>query len=153
MIDNLRTDLPKTKPILVASIVDVDDLEKSSMFGRIVSEQIGSRLAQRGYLIREIKLRNSFLIKNRNGEFILSRDLKDIGSKHDAQAVVAGTYAAGTSVIYVSVRLISVADARIVSSYDYGLLMGRSLYGLIEPSSANSRKDRALRAASSPRRR
>ena len=132
LIDNLQADLQKTKPILVASVVNVDDLEKSSTFGRIISEQIGSRLAQRGYLIKELKLRNSFLIKNKNGEFILSRDLMDIGREQDAQAVVAGTYAAGSRVVYVSIRLISVADARIVSSHDYVLSMGRTLDGLIE---------------------
>ncbi|MCK4604808.1 MAG: hypothetical protein KAU41_09005, partial [Deltaproteobacteria bacterium] len=55
--DNLKYSIPMNQPILVASFVNVNRLEQSSTFGHIISEQIGSRFAQKGYKIIEIKLR------------------------------------------------------------------------------------------------
>ena len=65
--------LSKDRPILVASLVSVANLESSSNLGRIVSEQITSRLVQLGYETREMKFRGSFLVRKGGGEFVLSR--------------------------------------------------------------------------------
>jgi len=48
--NNLNASISSDEPIIVASFVDVSDL-KSTPFGRIIAEQIGSRLAQKGYKI------------------------------------------------------------------------------------------------------
>lgn len=119
-----KTVLTPTKPILVASLVNVDDMQSSSTFGRIVSEQIGSRVAQNGYHVIEMKLRDSVFIQEHRGELLLSRELIDISKAHDAHAVVVGTYAASKHVVYVSVKLVSTIDSSILSSYDYSVPVG-----------------------------
>ncbi len=113
-----------SKPILVASLVNVDDMQSSSTFGRIVAEQIGSRVAQNGYRVIEMKLRDSVFIQEHRGELLLSRELIDISKAHDAHAVVVGTYAASKYVAYVSVKMVSTADSSILSSYDYSVPVG-----------------------------
>ncbi len=119
-----KFNLDPRKKILIASAVDIDDVGKSSTFGRILSEHVASRLSQLGFQVTEVKARQgTVLIERRNGEFLLSRDAKSISLKHDAQAVFVATYAAAQKTVYVSVRLLRAVDGVILSSYDYRLEM------------------------------
>ncbi|MDM8568332.1 FlgO family outer membrane protein [Thiotrichales bacterium HSG1] len=113
------------QPILVTSFVNIDNVQQSSTFGRIVGEQIGSRLAQSGYKVIEMKMRTSnVFVQERTGELLLSRELRKISLQHDAYAVVVGTYAVGKESVYVVAKLIRAKDSVILSSYDYNLPIG-----------------------------
>lgn len=127
------------KPILVASLVNVDDMQTSSTFGRIVSEQIGSRVAQRGYRVIEMKLRDSVFIQEHRGELMLSREIIDLSKAHDAHVVVVGTYAASKRVVYVSVKMVSTADNSILSSFDYSVPVGADTRQLLMMKSSSGR--------------
>jgi len=121
--NNIRVPISQDAPIIVASFVNVSDLTKSSAFGRIMSEQVGSRFAQKGYKVIEMKLRqNSIFVDQENkGEFLLSRNIKDISVAHEAAVVVVGTYAQGYDKVYVSARMVNPIDSVIMSSCDYEL--------------------------------
>jgi TolB-like protein len=121
--NNLKAPISPEDSIIVASFVDVSDLNKSSPFGRIMAEQIGSRLSQKGYKVIEMKLRQSsiFVDSENRGEFLLSRNLQDISRNHNASAVVVGTYAQGYERIYVTARIINPQTSVILTSYDYEL--------------------------------
>lgn len=112
------------KPVLVASLVNIDDMQTSSTFGRIVSEQIGSRVAQQGYRVIEMKLRDNVFIQEHRGELLLSREIIDLSKVHDAHVVIVGTYAASKRVVYVSVKMVSTADNSILASADYSVPVG-----------------------------
>ncbi len=113
------------QPFLVASFVNIDDLQQSSTFGRIVAEQIGSRIAQKGYKVIELKLRtSSVFVQQHTGELLLSRELREISLQHDAYAVVVGTYAASKEIVYVTAKLVRTEDNVILSSSDYSLPVG-----------------------------
>jgi len=123
--------LDRTKPVLVTSLVSINRLERSSGLGRVIGEQISSRLVSSGYSVAELKLRSSILIEEGKGEFILSRDVRDISRSRGAQAVIAGTYAVGADSVYVNVRLIRASDSKILSSYDYTLRMDDNILYLV----------------------
>ena len=94
LLDNCNRKLDTLRPIIVASLVSVDDIHKSSTYGRMAAEMIANRFTQRGYNVKELKMnQNQIYIKRKEGEFVLSRDIQDIATKHDVQAVVVGTYA------------------------------------------------------------
>ncbi len=118
-------------PILTGTFVNVNGMEQSSAFGRITAEQVGSRFAQKGYSVIEMKMRNNVYIQEGGGEFVLSREVRELAQTHNAHAVIAGTYAVGREGVYVSARLVRVADSRILSSYDYRLPMGPDTRALI----------------------
>ena len=121
---NLMQPISLNQPILVASFVNVNRLEQSSTFGHIISEQIGSRFAQKGYKIIEMKLRqNSVFFKEKKGEFLLSRDCRDLSKEYDSSAVIVGTYAEGYNKLYVSARIVRVSDSEVIASADYGIPM------------------------------
>jgi TolB-like protein len=113
-----------TDPLIVASFVNVNDLQESSSFGRILAEQISSRLAQRGHKVIELKLRQeSIFIREGHGELLLSRDIQELSKTYNVAAVVVGTYAEGVDRLFVSARSLRPADNLIISSYDVGIVM------------------------------
>jgi TolB-like protein len=119
------------QPLLTGTFVNVNSLEDSSALGRIVAEQISSRFAQQGFTMVELKLRRNVFIKTQGGEFMLSREVKNLSRLHNAAAVIAGTYAIGRRNVYVSARLIRAADNLIIASHDYALPMGPDTKALL----------------------
>lgn len=118
-------------PLLVGSFVNINNMETSSALGRITSEQIGSRFAQKGFTVVEMKLRNNVLIRENSGEFVLSREVRELAQTHNAHAVIAGTYAVGRQAVYFSARVVRVSDSRILAGYDYALPMGPDTRALV----------------------
>jgi len=118
-------------PFIVATLVNIDQLEQSSTLGRLISEQITSRMAQLGNDVVELKVRNSVFIKRNEGEFLLTREIKEIASAHNAQAVIVGTYAESATLIYVSLKLVNPATSRILAAYDYALPLDRQIRSLL----------------------
>ncbi len=117
--NNLKTPISPDDAIIVASFVNINNLKISSTFGRLMAEQIGSRLAQKGYKVIEMKLRHSSVfIEKGQGEFLLSRDIMDIGQTHNASAVVVGTYGCTDNKIYISTRIINPENSVILASDD-----------------------------------
>ena len=125
-----RLDLEK--PIIVASFVNVSNMNESSPFGRIVAEQFASRFSQKDYYVVELKLRKNIFIKEEAGEFLLSREGREITKNHNAQAIVVGTYATGKNNIYVTVRIVNPETNRIITSYDYRMDIGDDMKKMLK---------------------
>ncbi|MFA5252360.1 MAG: FlgO family outer membrane protein [Phycisphaerae bacterium] len=131
LLNTIRPKLPKDSPILVASFVNIDALDDSSTFGRVVAEQFASRFKQRNYSTMEMKLRNSVFIREGSGEMLLSREISEISDKHRAQAVVVGTYAVAAKKVYLTARVINVSDGRVLSSYDYDIPITSDVFKML----------------------
>lgn len=120
----------RKSPLVVATLVNIDNLEESTRLGRIVSEHLSTRLANRGYMVKEIKLRGTLFVKSGTGELLLSRELKDISASHQAQAVVVGTYSIARDQVYMNVKLVN-AENTILAGYDYVIPLNGSLASLL----------------------
>lgn len=118
LIERSQVSLEKDQPIVVASVVNVSDLEKSSSLGRMMTEQIAGRVVQRGYEVIEPKFRNTFAI-NKSGEQILSRNPDMLKQFQTVQAVISGTYAAGRDSVHVNLKLIEPKNGRVLSASDF----------------------------------
>ena len=122
--------LTKNKRVLVASWVDVNQVSRSSIFGKMMAEQLASRLVQQGVAVMEVKLRSSLFITEKGGEMLLSREIKEISQQHNAEAVIVGTYAdAGSSGVYVTVKLVRAVDGLVLSATNF--MVERKLVGSI----------------------
>ncbi len=122
--------LNKRRPIVVASLVNIDDLN-SSRLGRMLSEQLATRLTQNGYQVVELKMRDSIFVKQSQGELLLSREIKDITLTHQAQAVLVGTYAIANGRVYITVKLVGVKDNTAIAAEDYVLPMDSNVRSLL----------------------
>jgi TolB-like protein len=122
--------LSRDKRVLVASWVDVNQVSRTSIFGKMMAEQLASRLVQQGVAVMEVKLRSSLFITEKGGEMLLSREIKEISQQHNAEAVIVGTYAdAGSSGVYVTVKLVRAADGLVMSATNF--MVDRKLVGSI----------------------
>lgn len=109
------------KPIIMATVVNIDALEQTSMLGRLVSEQISTRLAQGGMKMLEMKLRNSVYLKRNQGELMLTREIGDVAHTHNAQAVVVGSYAETRDTIFINIKVIQPTTNVVLAGHDYVL--------------------------------
>ena len=131
LLQNNQIHLAPDTSFLVASLVNINNLEQSSTFGRTLAEYIKSCLVQHGYTTSEIKLRQSLFIKEQSGEFLLSRDINEIGDKYNAQVVIVGSYSIGKYVVYVSLRLVETESNTILSATEFEIPLGAEVKKLL----------------------
>lgn len=117
----LRGKLGDEKPLIMATIVNIDALEQTSMLGRLVSEQLSTRLAQGGMKMLEMKLRNSVYLKRGQCELMLTREIGEVASTHNAQAVVVGSYAETREAVFINVKVIQPSTNLVLAGHDYVL--------------------------------
>jgi TolB-like protein len=110
--------------------VKTDDLRITSNFGRISADHLSSRLAQLGYTVVEPRVRAAFAM-NATGQFILSQEVEQVGRSVGASAVVTGTYARSSDHLYVSLRIITLSDKQIVSTFDYVVWLDRTIRAML----------------------
>ncbi|CAN7654076.1 FlgO family outer membrane protein [Acidovorax sp. Leaf78] len=120
-----------TGPVLVATVVNVNDLSRSAPLGRTLSEQYASHMAATGFDVKEVKLRGDVFVREGAGELLLSREIKDIARNHSASLVLVGTYSAAANYTYVSLKLVRTEDSRIIRGYDYALPNDRDVQRLL----------------------
>ena len=124
LLARTKNPLDLSLPVLVTTIANIDALEDSSTFGRTLSQYLSSALVIRGNLVKEVRMRTSLFVKQKKGEFILSRDVKKLISEQSSQAILVGTYSMGRYTVQVNLRLIDSVDSTILSSYDVALPLG-----------------------------
>ena len=123
--------LNASKAVLVATLVPVDRLAESSRLGRMFSEQIAARLVQRGLRVTEVKLRDSLLLARDQGELLLSREVREVSQAQEAQAVVVGTYAVSSTVVYINLKLVNPAGNTVVAAHNYAVPMDDNVRALL----------------------
>jgi hypothetical protein len=123
-------DAQEDTPLVVASIANIKDLGTSSPLGNIVADMVRTRLVQDGHVTTDMRLRNAVSFSSKDGEFLLSRNRRSLVPPPHAAAVVTGTYAIGYDKVYVSLKLISATDARIISAADF-VVPSQDVAGLV----------------------
>lgn len=89
-----------------------------------MGEQIGARLAARDIPVREVKLRDSLFVSERGGEFILSREAKDLSASYRAKVVIAGTYAVSASDVLITLKAIDANTGMVVTGTSFAVSRG-----------------------------
>lgn len=83
----------KDSKVAVASFVPNSNISKSSDFGRVISETLASKLHTAGVETMEVKAQKNITLSiPNNGDFALSRDLKDLRNGTGPRFVVVGYY-------------------------------------------------------------
>jgi TolB-like protein len=119
-------------PVLVATIVNINDMRRSAPLGRTLSEQYATHMVNAGFNVKEMKLRGDVFVKEETGELLLSREIKEIAQSHRANYVLVGTYSSAASVTYVSLKFVRTEDSRIVRGYDYALPNDKDITKLLQ---------------------
>ncbi|MET3131885.1 TolB-like protein [Oxalobacteraceae bacterium GrIS 1.11] len=121
LLTQLNGKLVANQPLIMATIVNIDALEQTSTLGRLVSEQISTRLAQGGLKMLEMKLRNSVYMKRNQGELMLTREIGEMAHTHNAQAIVVGSYAESSDAVFVNIKVIEPNTNFVLAGQDFVL--------------------------------
>lgn len=125
-------------PIAVTTFVDLNNLYRTSPFGRYLAEALMGELQRAGLMVTEIRKTESILIKERFGEYSLSRNIKEISKHSSAKYLLVGTYVVRGDNIFVNARLITNKDNLVVSSAKAFLKRNPFLDRMLWPSAAPS---------------
>lgn len=117
---NLSNRLKTHHRFVITTLADINDLSESTALGRLISEQITERFVQNRYDVFDARL-HSRLIVSEAGEFVLSRQLREIGRAQKAEFLIAGTYAVGETQVYVTLKMLSFINGKIIASQAYRL--------------------------------
>lgn len=121
LMHQLSGKLAADKPLIMATIVNIDALDQTTTLGRLVSEQVSTRLAQGGLSMLEMKLRNSVYLKRNQGELMLTREIGEVAQSHNAQAIVVGSYAETSDMVFINLKVIQPNTNFVLAGHDYVL--------------------------------
>jgi hypothetical protein len=114
---------------LPVSFVNLDDFDETSAFGRLIAEQLYFELNQRGYPVREYRLDKSVRMRQREGEFFLSRERGPVAPK--SSVVIVGTYSRSPRAVFVNARLVRPSDGRVLRAADMVLEVNETVGALL----------------------
>lgn len=120
------------EPVLVTTMVNVDNVKQSSRLGRAVAEQVGARFTDLGYKVIDLRLRQAgVLVKSDTGELALSRDVKELATEHQARAILVGTYAEAINMVYITLKLLDANSGQVMSAHTYALPLDKDNLALL----------------------
>ncbi len=133
LANQAKSSLGQGATIIVSSFVNVDDITKSSALGRMLSQQFSSQFVHNDFNVMELLLRkNIYISENNNGEFMLSRDVKELSSQYQASAIIVGTYAAGANTVFVTAKVVDITTSRILSAVDFSIPLDNNVYNMLK---------------------
>jgi len=116
LVVNSEDDIADGPYVTVSTFVSLNHLYSTSSLGRYLGEQMISELQLAGVRVVEIRKTPTILIREKHGEYGLSRDMDELEFAHAAQLMVAGTYTVANGRIFVNVRLLRNSDSAVLSS-------------------------------------
>lgn len=112
------------KPVLITSFVRLDNLKKTTEFGRILGESLINDLSNKGFNVIEFRGQLSVSI-NEHGEYFITRNIDKMREKVANTYVVVGTYSRQYGKIMLNSRVLDNKSGQIISSarstYSHGL--------------------------------
>ena len=121
---NIDTNSYKNNKIVITSFVSLDEFTKTSSFGRMVAESLINELHSRRFKLIDFRATEAMTV-NKNGEFILSRDIDRLKDEMPGALVLVGTYTKlDKNRLVINARIVNnhtsdvLSTARVVYEYD-----------------------------------
>ena len=118
LADQLERNLDKkyiASPVMVTSFLNLDNLKETSGLGRLLAESLIHELHIRRWKVIDARLVKDIII-NTQGEFALSRDIKNIKASYNVTGIVTGTYTVTESAVIVNAKVMDIDSGVITSS-------------------------------------
>ena len=138
LVMNHRDQALTDERLLMTTMVPLDHLDRTSDFGRVLTEALATQLFHHGAEILETRRLAELVITPRKGELMLSRRAADLADSHRATAVVAGTYTLTPRTVIINVRLLDVGSDAVLSVAGMELQRSRAVDALLR---ANTGED------------
>jgi len=137
------TILPPNSLIIVSTVLNVNNLNQTSSFGRIISDQVASAFHDSGYRIIGMEMPIDLFVMENDGSLKLSDETKAILKSYHAAVIVGGVYAEGGKNTYVSLRIVDLNTKNVISSTNFSVPMGPDAKKLMESKEVGSAGSRS----------
>lgn len=101
--------------IAVTSFVDLEQLNKTTPFGRFLGEGIFNELFVRGFNLVDFRGQNALSV-NADGEFFITRDVRKINDTVNNTYILVGTYSYMNGRVLLNARIIDNQSGKLVAS-------------------------------------
>lgn len=101
--------------IAITSFVDLHQFDKTTHFGRTLSEGFFDELFIRGFNVSDFRGQGTLSI-NKEGEYFLTRDVKLLNKDVQSDYVLVGTYTSFENKILINARIMDNQNGRILAS-------------------------------------
>ena len=130
LVTNTAEDITDEYVVTVSTFVNLNNLYRTSSFGRFISEQMISELQAAGMEIIDVRKTPAIMI-SKGGEYGLSRDMDELSFVHAAQAMVVGTYTFVEDRIFINARLLRNDDSRVLASASSVIAMDSLTFAML----------------------
>ena len=122
------------RTVLYSTTVDLNDYSKTTNFGRLQAESLATALIQhwRNDVVKMTLRQSTSPIIPQQGEFLLSRDIRELAVDFNAGAVLVSTYSVAIDKVYINVQLINVDYNTVVAAVSYSIPLGPRTIGLLK---------------------
>ncbi len=120
-IDGLLEQHPKPNDIdrvLVSTVVDINNVNQTTMFGRTISEFLSSRLTQTDKDVIHATVRADAMVVRQEGQFLLSREVRSLAMDYNARTALVSTYAVTDHSVILSLKLVSTVEDSTLAGVD-----------------------------------
>lgn len=122
-----------TSRVAIVCAVPLSDLKRETEFGRMVAEYYLTDLADRGILVKELRLGKDINILPQSGEFILSQNIGELANESPAlDYVVVSTFTNTQKALILQGRMISLQSGLVKTSWRYNIPLNRELTALLD---------------------
>lgn len=139
MLGNVRPEIigddafDQTRPIIWASCVDLNNYAETSNFGRLMGESLAIALQNhRKCKLIQMTLRQGSVPITPEGEFLLSRDVRDLASQFNAGAALVSSYSVSPDKVYVQFSLINVDQNVLAGAFQFAIPLGPRTEALLK---------------------
>jgi len=145
MVDQLMREssayLEEDQRLAVSTFVNLNNLYKTSEFGRFLGEEMVNELRASGFEVIDVRKTPNILVRERFGEFGMSRDMEELPFVHEAHATVVGTYSIAADQIFVNARVLRNRDGFVIASASEVLQKNTILASMLEDESSAIEKN------------
>lgn len=122
-----------SRPVIWASTVDLNNYGRTTNFGRLMGESLAIAMQNhRKNKMIQMTLRQGTVPVTSDGEFLLTRDARDLATKFNAGAALVSTYSVAVDRVYVQCSLINVDQNTIVGAVQFDLPLGPRTEALLK---------------------
>ena len=118
-------------PLTIMTFTDTNRFQSSVDLGRTLTECLITALEQKGFGIIELRKTNEIHIEERNGEYFLSRDIKEINPSIQFSRVLVGTYSIEYDTVIVNARLLEVSTGKVIASSSFEMGIDENIWYLL----------------------
>lgn len=122
-----------SRPVIWASTVDLNNYGRTTNFGRLMGESLAIAMQNhRKNKMIQMTLRQGTVPITGDGEFLLTRDARDLATKFNAGAALVSSYSVALDRVYVQCSLINVDQNTVVGAVQFDLPLGPRTEALLK---------------------